>query len=66
MVEHPIESCMERISIGISRVAMFLIACFVVFMAFEVVMCCVFESATYGVKEMSLWTAGAVYLVAGV
>lgn len=65
MVEHPIESWMDRISIGISRVAMFLIAFIVVIMAYEVVMRYVFESATYWVNEMSLWTAGAVYLLAG-
>ncbi|MGD1878902.1 MAG: TRAP transporter small permease subunit [Kiloniellaceae bacterium] len=65
MVEHPIESWMDRISIGISRVAMFLIAFIVVIMAYEVVMRYVIESATYWVNEMSLWTAGAVYLLAG-
>jgi TRAP-type C4-dicarboxylate transport system permease small subunit len=65
MVEHPIESWMDRISIAISRVAMFLVALIVVIMFYEVVMRYVFESGTYWVNEMSLWTAGAVYLLAG-
>ena len=65
MVEHPIESWMDRISIGISRIAMFLIAFIVVIMFYEVVMRYAFSSPTLWVNEMSLWTAGAVYLLAG-
>jgi len=65
MVEHPIESWMDRLSIGISRVAMFLVALIVVIMFYEVVMRYVFGSGTYWVNEMSLWTAGSVYLLAG-
>ncbi len=65
MVEHPIESWMDRISIGISRVAMFLIALIVCIMFYEVVMRYVFERPTLWVNEMSLWTAGGVYLLAG-
>jgi TRAP-type C4-dicarboxylate transport system permease small subunit len=65
MVEHPIESWMDRISVGISRVAMFLVALIVAIMFYEVVMRYVFEKPTLWVNEMSLWTAGAVYLLAG-
>ncbi|MEQ8355340.1 MAG: TRAP transporter small permease [Kiloniellaceae bacterium] len=65
MVEHPIRSWMDRFSIAISRVAMFLVALIVVIMFYEVVMRYVFGSGTYWVNEMSLWTAGGVYLLAG-
>ncbi len=65
MVEHPAETFMDRISIAISRVAMFLVALIVVIMFYEVVMRYVFERPTLWVNEMSLWTAGGVYLLAG-
>lgn len=65
MVEHPPESLIDHISIAISRVAMFLIAFIVAIMFYEVVMRYIFEKPTLWVNEMSLWTAGAVYLLAG-
>jgi TRAP-type C4-dicarboxylate transport system permease small subunit len=65
MVEQQPENLMDWISIAISRVAMFLIAWIVVIMFYEVVMRYVFEEPTLWVNEMSLWTAGAVYLLAG-
>lgn len=65
MVEHKPESLMDHISIAISRVAMFMIAFIVVIMFYEVVMRYVFEKPTLWVNEMSLWTAGAIYLLAG-
>lgn len=65
MVEHKAESLMDWISIAISRVAMFLIAWIVAIMFYEVVMRYVFVRPTLWVNEMSLWVAGAVYLVAG-
>jgi TRAP-type C4-dicarboxylate transport system permease small subunit len=65
MVEHQPESLIDRISIAISRVAMFLIAWIVAIMFYEVVMRYVFHKPTLWVNEMSLWTAGAVYLLAG-
>ena len=65
MVEREVENLMDRISVAISRVAMFLVALIVAIMFYEVVMRYVFESGTYWVNEMSLWTAGAVYLLAG-
>jgi TRAP-type C4-dicarboxylate transport system permease small subunit len=65
MVEREVENWMDRISIAIARVSMFLIALIVAIMFFEVVMRYVFEKPTLWVNEMSLWTAGAVYLLAG-
>ena len=65
MVEHEAESWMDWISIAISRVAMFLIVWVVAIMFLEVVLRYVFEKPTLWVNEMSLWSAGAVYLLAG-
>lgn len=65
MVEHEVTSGMDRVSIAISRVSMFLIVLIVVIMFYEVVMRYVFARPTLWVNEMSLWTAGAVYLLAG-
>lgn len=65
MVEHEAESWMDWISIAIGRIAMFLIAWIVAIMFFEVVMRYVFVKPTLWVNEMSLWAAGAVYLLAG-
>ena len=65
MVEHKAESWMDWISIGISRVAMFLIAWIVGIMFYEVIMRYIFDSPTLWVNEMSLWTAGGIYLLAG-
>jgi TRAP-type C4-dicarboxylate transport system permease small subunit len=44
---------------------MFLIAFIVAIMFYEVVVRYIFEKPTLWVNEMSLWTAGAVYLLAG-
>ncbi len=65
MVEHKAESWMDRISIAISRVAMFLVAFIVAIMFYEVVMRYVFAAPTLWVNEMSLWVAGTIYLLAG-
>ena len=65
MVEHKAESWMDWISIAISRVAMFLVALIVVIMFYEVVMRYVFVRPTLWVNEMSMWVAGAIYLLAG-
>jgi len=56
---------MDRVSIAISRVTMFVIAFIVAIMFYEVVMRYVFESPTLWVNEMSLWLAGGIYLLAG-
>jgi TRAP-type C4-dicarboxylate transport system permease small subunit len=66
MVEHEKTSWIDWISIGISRVAMFIVAFIVAIMFYEVVMRYVFQKPTLWVNEMSLWTAGMVYLLAGV
>ena len=49
---------MDRVSIAISRVAMFLVAVIVAIIFFEVVMRYLFEKPTLWVNEMSLWLAG--------
>jgi TRAP-type C4-dicarboxylate transport system permease small subunit len=66
MVEHEKTSWIDWISIGISRVAMYIVAFIVAIMFYEVVMRYVFQKPTLWVNEMSLWTAGMVYLLAGV
>jgi TRAP-type C4-dicarboxylate transport system permease small subunit len=66
MVEHEKTSWIDWISIGISRVAMFVVAFIVVIIFYEVVMRYVFRAPTLWVTEMSLWAAGVVYLLAGV
>jgi TRAP-type C4-dicarboxylate transport system permease small subunit len=65
MVEHPKTSWIDWISIAVSRVAMFIVAFIVAIMFYEVVMRYVFRKPTLWVNEMSLWTAGMVYLLAG-
>ena len=65
MVEHPIESWMDKVTFAISRVVMFAIAFVVAIMFYEVVMRYVFERPTLWVNEMSLWVAGGIYLLAG-
>lgn len=65
MVEHEARSWLDYISLGISRVAMLLVAVIVAIMFLEVVLRYVFERPTLWVNEMSLWLAGMVYLLAG-
>ena len=65
MVEHEVTSWMDRVSIAISRVAMFLVAFIVAIMFYEVVLRYVFEKPTLWVNEMSLWVGGIVYLLSG-
>ena len=65
MIEQKPENLMDRISITTGRVAMFLVAFIVAIMFYEVVMRYVFDKPTLWVNEMSLWTAGAVYLLSG-
>ena len=66
MVEHEARSWIDYISLGISRVAMLLVAVIVTIMFLEVVLRYVFERPTLWVNEMSLWLGGMVYLLAGV
>ena len=65
MVEHEPRSWIDYLSLGISRVAMLLVAVIVAIMFFEVVMRYVFGQPTLWVNEMSLWLAGMVYLLSG-
>jgi len=65
MQEHEATGWLDRISLAISRVAMFMTAFVVAIMFYEVVMRYVFASPTLWVNEMSLWVAGAIYLFAG-
>jgi TRAP-type C4-dicarboxylate transport system permease small subunit len=65
MVEHEVTSAFDRLSIAISRVAMFFVAFIVVIIFYEVVMRYVFEDPTLWVNEMSLWVGGMIYLLAG-
>ena len=65
MVEHEVTGWMDRVSIAISRVSMFLVAVIVAIIFFEVVMRYLFEQPTLWVNEMSLWLAGMIYLLAG-
>ncbi len=66
MVEREATSWIDKISLGISRVAMLLVAAIVAIMFLEVVLRYVFERPTLWVNEMSLWLAGMIYLLAGV
>lgn len=65
MVEHPKTSWIDWISMGISRVAMYIVAFIVAIMFYEVIMRYIFQKPTLWVNEMSMWTAGMVYLVSG-
>lgn len=65
MVEHEATSWFDRVSIAISRVAMFLTAAIVAIMFYEVLMRYLFEKPTLWVNEMSMWLAGMIYLFAG-
>jgi len=64
MVEIPPKSAIDYISLGISRVGMFLVAVIVSIMFYEVVMRYFFEKPTLWVNEMSLWVGGFIYLLA--
>ncbi|MEM8647394.1 MAG: TRAP transporter small permease [Pseudomonadota bacterium] len=64
MVETEPKSAIDYISLGISRVGMFLVALIVAIMFYEVVMRYFFEQPTLWVNEMSLWLGGFIYLLA--
>jgi TRAP-type mannitol/chloroaromatic compound transport system permease small subunit len=65
MVEHEVTGWMDRISLTIGRIAMFLVPFIVVIMFYEVVRRYIFEKPTLWVNEMSLWVGGMIYLLAG-
>lgn len=64
MIETPPKSPIDYISLGVSRVGMFLVAVIVSIMFYEVVLRYFFEQPTLWVNEMSLWIAGFIYLLA--
>ncbi|MBJ3776115.1 TRAP transporter small permease subunit [Acuticoccus mangrovi] len=64
MVEFEPRSPIDYISLGISRVGMFLVAVIVAIMFYEVIMRYFFEKPTLWVNEMSLWIGGFIYLLA--
>lgn len=65
MLEHERTGWVDRITWTLSRVTMLLPAIIVTVMFVEVVMRYVFASPTLWANELSLWIAGAVYLLAG-
>ena len=65
MVEHERTGPLDTVTWAFSRVAMWLPAFVVGIMFFEVLMRYFFVKPTLWVNEMSLWTAGAIYLTAG-
>ncbi len=66
MVEHETTGWMDRLSIAISRVAMFVTGFIVAIIFYEVIMRYLLERPTLWVNEMSLWLGGVTYLLAGV
>jgi len=65
MVEREPKTALDWLSLGISRVAMYIVPAIVAVMTIEVVMRYVFARPTLWAKELSMWLAGTVYLLAG-
>jgi TRAP-type C4-dicarboxylate transport system permease small subunit len=65
MVEHEVTGWLDRISIAISRVAMWAPAFVVAIIFYEVFVRYVLGAPTLWVNEMSLWVGGGIYLTAG-
>ncbi|MGF1624930.1 MAG: TRAP transporter small permease subunit, partial [Alphaproteobacteria bacterium] len=65
MVEHEITSFFDRITIVISRIAMYITGILVAIMFYEVVVRYLFEKPTLWANELSMWLAGIIYLFAG-
>lgn len=65
MVEHEKTGIVDKVTWTLSRVTMILPAVIVAIMFWEVLMRYLFVRPTLWVNEMSLWVAGAVYLLAG-
>ncbi len=64
-MEEPIQSRFDRVSLFLARVTMLLIVILVTVMMYEVVLRYVFERPTLWANELSLWTAGFIFLFAG-
>ena len=63
------EECLtliDKLSLAISKVAMWLTAFIVAIIAYEVFMRYLLEMPTLWVNEMSLWVGGMIYLLAGI
>ena len=65
MVEHEVTGWLDRITLLISRVAMWLPAFVVAIIFYEVFVRYVLAAPTLWVNEMSLWVGGVIYLTAG-
>lgn len=65
MVEHEVTGWLDRITLLISRVAMWLPAFVVAIIFYEVFVRYVLGAPTLWVNEMSLWVGGIIYLTAG-
>jgi len=65
MVEHEVTGWLDRITIVISRVAMWMPAFVVAIIFYEVFVRYVLGAPTLWVNEMSLWVGGGIYLTAG-
>ncbi|WP_373502654.1 TRAP transporter small permease subunit [Aestuariivirga sp.] len=65
MVEHERTGPIDLFNWTLSRIAMVLPVVIVVVMSIEVLMRYIFASPTLWANELSLWIAGAVYLLAG-
>lgn len=65
MVEREPRTPIDWLSIGISRVAMYVVPVIVAVMIYEVVMRYLFERPTLWANELSMWLGGTVYLLSG-
>lgn len=65
MVEHEVTGWLDRVTIVISRVAMWMPAFVVAIIFYEVFVRYVLGAPTLWVNEMSLWVGGGIYLTAG-
>lgn len=65
MVERPPQTILDWLSVGISRVAMYIVPVIVAVMTIEVIMRYLFQRPTLWANELSMWLAGMVYLLAG-
>lgn len=64
-IEHGSDGLLDDMSLFFGRVAMMLIVLLVAVMFYEVVLRYIFEKPTLWANELSLWTAGFIFLLAG-
>lgn len=65
MVEHEVTGWLDRVTLAVSRVAMWAPAFVVAIIFYEVFVRYVLGAPTLWVNEMSLWVGGGIYLTAG-